>query len=133
MLRKCFRIVSEILKKRRRAEISAPAAWRRTLRPRLRESVLTAKREMASSTSAPTVIQRKDLFMPCIRAPSPYAAPDPALTAVMVPTNTAEPMDPAMVRKEVSREEASAMKRAGGDQWGGAAGGWHLDGMEWIL
>lgn len=36
-----------------------------------------------------------------------------ALTVVMIPTNTAEPMDPAMVRKEVSREEASASLAAG--------------------
>ena len=30
------------------------------------------------------------------------------LTKVIMPTNKAEPMDPAMVRKDVSRDDASA-------------------------
>lgn len=47
--------------------------------------------------------------MPCISAPSPYTSAEAALTAVMIPTNTADPIEPAIVRSEVRSEEASAI------------------------
>ena len=64
--------------------------------------------EINSSTSAPAAMHKKEIFIPCINAPSPYTSAEPALTAVMIPTNNADPMEPAIVRKDVSSEDASA-------------------------
>ena len=64
--------------------------------------------EITNSTNDPTAIQRKEIFIPCIRALSPQSAAELILTVVIIPTNTADPMDPAMVRKEVRNEDASA-------------------------
>lgn len=64
--------------------------------------------DIRNSTTAPAVIQRNDTFMPCIIALSPYTSAEAVLTTVMIPTNTAEPIEPAIVRSEVRSDEAYA-------------------------
>ena len=70
---------------------------------------LTPNTAMASRMILTQDMARKVTFSPCIPAFAPYAAAERFATAVMIPTNTAEPMAPEMVRKEVKSAVAWAV------------------------
>ncbi len=63
---------------------------------------------MTTRIADETVIPRNAIFIPYILAVSPYTEAERDAAALIIPTNTALPMDPDIVRSEDKRAVASA-------------------------